>query len=67
MGWQVVRRRGRVALELDAVEAEQPAARADPQKAVRGLRERGDLTRSAILREPGRVMKLRKDPFAIDP
>src|SRR5258708_6162746 len=66
MGRQTTPRRGRVTLELAAVEAKQPTGRADPQKAVGGLGERADLTRSAILREPGRVVKLRKGSIAIE-
>ena len=45
-------------LELDAVEAEQPSGRADPQESVGGLREHPRLAVQALARGPGRVMPL---------
>ena len=47
-------------LELDAVEAEQPRGRADPQESVGGLREHPRLAVQAVARGPGRVMPLRE-------
>ena len=47
-------------LELDAVEAEQPSGRADPQESVGGLRERPRLAVQAVAGGPGRVMPLRE-------
>ncbi len=58
-------RRRLEALELHAVEAEQPRRAAHPQQPVVGLRERLDLRGRAIAHRPGRVMQLRQRERAV--
>ena len=52
-------------LELDSVEPKQSSLRTNPQVSVRGLRECVDLARSAVLRCPRGVVKLRDVAISI--